>query len=39
MKLYKHVRNRYTPYENKIINWVKYGYIEKQIVDILISEG
>lgn len=39
MKLYKHVRNRYNPYENKIINWVKDGYIEKQIVDILISEG
>ena len=28
MKLYKHVRNRYNPYENKIINWVKDGYMK-----------
>lgn len=30
---------RNNPYENKVKNLVKSGYIEKQIVNILISEG
>ena len=30
---------RYNSYENKVISLVKDGYIEKQIVDILIAEG
>lgn len=32
-------RYRYNPYENRVINLVESGYIEKQIVNILISEG
>ena len=36
--LYKHIRYRYNPYENKVISLVKYRYIKKQIVDILIAE-
>ena len=27
------------PYENRVINLIKNGYIEKQIVDILLYEG
>ena len=37
--LYKHIGYSYNPYENKVISLVKDGYIEKQIVDILIAEG
>ena len=37
--LCKNIRRRYNPYENRIINLVESGYIEKQIVNILISEG
>lgn len=37
--LCKQIRRTYTPYENRIINLVESGYIEKQIVNILISEG
>lgn len=37
--LCKHSRKRNNPYETKVINLIKNGYIEKQIVDILLSEG
>ncbi|KAI3345096.1 transposase [Clostridium botulinum] len=37
--LCKHPRKRNNPYENKVINLIENGYIEKQIVDILLSEG
>ena len=37
--LCKDTRKRYNPYEDKIINLIKSGYIEKQIINILISEG
>ena len=37
--LCKLIRRRSNPYKNRIINLVESGYIEKQIVDILISEG
>lgn len=37
--LCKHTRKRNNPYENRVINLIKNGYIEKQIVDILLSEG
>ena len=36
--LYKHIGYSYNPYENKVISLVKYRYIKKQIVDILIAE-
>lgn len=37
--LSKHSRKRNNPYENRVINLTDMGYIEKQIVDILLSEG
>lgn len=37
--LCKHSRERNNPYENRVISLIKIGYIEKQIVDILLSEG
>lgn len=37
--LCKNDRKRNNPYENRIINLIETGYIEKQIVDILLSEG
>lgn len=37
--LCKHSRKRNNPYETKVINLIKNGYIERQIVDILLSEG
>ena len=38
--LCKNIRaKRYNPYENRVISLVKNGYIEKQIVDILMLEG
>ncbi|WP_428817971.1 helix-turn-helix domain-containing protein (plasmid) [Clostridium butyricum] len=37
--LSKHSRKRNNPYENRVISLIKIGYIEKQIVDILLSEG
>ena len=37
--LCKHLRKRYNPYENRIISLIIDGYIEKQIIDILITEG
>lgn len=36
--LCKDIRKRYNPYENRVINLVESEYIEKQIVNILISE-
>ena len=37
--LCKQSKKRYNKYENRIINLIRSGYIEKQIIDILISEG
>lgn len=37
--LCKHPRERNNQYENRVINLIGAGYIEKQIVDILLSEG
>lgn len=37
--LCKHSRKRNNPYKNRVISLIKIGYIEKQIVDILLSEG
>lgn len=37
--LCKHSRKRNNSYETKVINLINNGYIEKQIVDILLSEG
>lgn len=37
--LCKQSRKRYNKYENRIIDLIKSGYIGKQIIDILISEG
>ena len=37
--LFKDIRKRYSPYENRLIDLVESGYIEKQIINILISEG
>lgn len=37
--LCKHLRKRHNPYENRIINLISDGCIEKQIIDILITEG
>ncbi|WP_154240235.1 helix-turn-helix domain-containing protein [Paraclostridium sordellii] len=37
--LCKHSRKRNNPYENRVISLIKIGYVEKQIVDILLSEG
>ena len=37
--LCKHMRKTTNPYENRIINLIEAGYIEKHIVDTLLSEG
>ena len=37
--LCKHMRKRTNPYENRVISLIEAGYIEKQIVDTLLSEG
>ena len=37
--LCKHSRKRNNPYENRVINLIERGYIEKQIVEILLLEG
>lgn len=38
-ELCEYYRKIDNPYENRVVNLIKTGYIEKQIVDILLSEG